>query len=93
MVKVNRKLDQIIKQVTKSGQAKNSSLVIPKRHMVRLFARDSNYFDDYERVMLNLLVSDVGKGTDVILKSEMSCSNSVLLHDMTRPGKGRTIGM
>jgi hypothetical protein len=61
--------------------------------MVRLFARVSDYFDDYERVMLNLLVSDVGKGADVILKSEMSCSSSVLLHDMTRPGKGQTVGI
>jgi hypothetical protein len=68
MVKVNSKLDQIIKQVTKSDQAKNSNLVIPKRPMVRLFARVSDYFDDYERVILYLLVSDVRKGADVILK-------------------------
>jgi hypothetical protein len=27
------------------------------------------------------------------LKSDMLCSSSVLLHDMTRPGKGRTIGI
>jgi hypothetical protein len=71
LVKVNIKVDQIIQQVTKSTPGRNSNLVIPKRHMVRLFARVSDYFNDYQRAMLNLLVSNVGNGVDVILKLDM----------------------